>query len=48
MPAVQPPGVVARLHRTMPYLRLASVALLVLTGLYLILWTPTLNGTVLP
>ena len=41
-------GLVVRLRKAMPYLRLASAALLVLTGVYLILWTPTLNGTVLP
>lgn len=41
-------GLVTSLRKTMPYLRLASAALLVLTGVYLILWTPTLNGSVLP
>ncbi len=38
-------GLVKWLRGAMPYVQLASAALLVLAGVYLILWTPTLNGT---
>lgn len=38
-------GLVKRLRNAMPYVQLVSAALLVLTGVYLILWDPTFNGT---
>lgn len=38
-------GLVKRLRKAMPYVQIVSAVLLVLAGVYLILWDPTLNGT---